>query len=277
MSTRQARRERREAERKAKKAEIRRAKAAGESPVHIPSEAPHSRALPQLDVDPEGLPMPAAEPLTFSEEVYSRLTTAAELTLPPSPRTITNRANAQHSTGPRTAAGKLASSRNSLKHGLSNATLIIPGEDPAALQALRDLFIKDLQPANETESLVVEQMAHSWWLTQRALRFQDDCFSEDGVNQQQLTLFLRYQTTHERAFYKAVDTLRRLQKERRQTGRGLVSQKRPQTAAPHGFVSQHYTQPDPEIGFESQNGHEDAPQTFAASAARATDLQLSCR
>ena len=32
-----------------------------------------------------------------------------------------NRANAQHSTGPRTAAGKLKSSRNAFRHGLSGS------------------------------------------------------------------------------------------------------------------------------------------------------------
>ena len=37
---------------------------------------------------------------------------------PASPRTTANRLNAQLSTGPRTAAGKLRSSLNALRHGL---------------------------------------------------------------------------------------------------------------------------------------------------------------
>jgi hypothetical protein len=41
-----------------------------------------------------------------------------------------NRANAQKSTGPRTAEGKAASRLNALKHGLDAESLIIPGEDP---------------------------------------------------------------------------------------------------------------------------------------------------
>jgi hypothetical protein len=39
-----------------------------------------------------------------------------------------NRANAKHSTGPRTAAGKLKSSRNAYRHGLSSSMpLDLPG------------------------------------------------------------------------------------------------------------------------------------------------------
>ncbi len=40
-----------------------------------------------------------------------------------------NRANSLLSTGPNTIAGKEASRRNSLKHGLTGAGVVIPGED----------------------------------------------------------------------------------------------------------------------------------------------------
>ena len=41
------------------------------------------------------------------------------------------------STGPRTAEGKAASSQNSFKHGLYSKQLVIQGEDPAELDALK--------------------------------------------------------------------------------------------------------------------------------------------
>jgi len=47
-----------------------------------------------------------------------------------------NRANAQHSTGPRTPEGKTASSMNALKHGADAASVVIPGEDPAQYDRL---------------------------------------------------------------------------------------------------------------------------------------------
>jgi len=53
---------------------------------------------------------------------------------------------------------------------------------------LRDL-IEEHQPATETESLLVTQMAQSWWLAQRASRLQNDCFTENGVDDKRLSLF----------------------------------------------------------------------------------------
>ncbi|MGI9070389.1 MAG: hypothetical protein ACR2JB_03420 [Bryobacteraceae bacterium] len=93
------------------------------------------------------------------------------------------------STGPRTRAGKLASSGNSLKHGLAAPRLIIPGEDPSAFEALLADLLAEHQPATPTEELVVHEIAQSWWLTQRALRLQNECFTAEGVDQKRLSLF----------------------------------------------------------------------------------------
>jgi len=137
----------------------------------------------------------------------------------------TNRLNAQHSTGPKSPQGKLASSRNSLKHGLASGTIIVPGEDPAAFEALLHDLLEEHQPANTTEDLLIHEMAQSHWLAQRALRFQNQCFTEDGVDEKRLSLFLRYQTTHNRAFHKALATLLKVKKERGvSSGSGFVSQ-----------------------------------------------------
>src|SRR6266481_2901055 len=40
-----------------------------------------------------------------------------------------NRANASHSTGPKTEAGKKRSSLNAYRHGLTGQTIILPAED----------------------------------------------------------------------------------------------------------------------------------------------------
>ena len=51
-------------------------------------------------------------------------------------RTAINRANSQHSTGPRTEAGKRRSSLNALRHGLTAASAVLPSEDRAQVQAV---------------------------------------------------------------------------------------------------------------------------------------------
>lgn len=183
--------------------------------------------------------------------------------IPESPtRSEINRANAEHSTGPRTVVGKLASSGNSLKHGLASPRLIIPGESHAAFDALLTALLDEHQPANPTEELLVHQIAQSWWLTQRALRFQNDCFTTEGVDQKRLSLFLRYQTTHERAFHKALNTLIRLRKER---ARGFVSQTSEKAQSKPGFVSQNHADSTPLAPFTSQN----RPSTSRIEAAAA--------
>ena len=45
-----------------------------------------------------------------------------------------NRENAQHSTGPKTEAGKKQSSLNALRHGLTGQIVVMPTEDLAAYQ-----------------------------------------------------------------------------------------------------------------------------------------------
>ena len=41
---------------------------------------------------------------------------------------LANRENAQRSSGPKTVEGKQAAGRNSLRHGLTGAQIVIPGE-----------------------------------------------------------------------------------------------------------------------------------------------------
>ena len=62
-----------------------------------------------------------------------------------------NRANAHFSTGPRSVEGKAASSRNSLKLGLTAQSLIIPGEDPAEFDQFIAGHEQKFQPVGPVE------------------------------------------------------------------------------------------------------------------------------
>jgi hypothetical protein len=87
-------------------------------------------------------------------------------------------------------------------------------------------------------------------LAQRALRFQNECFTAEGVDQKRLALFLRYQTTHERAFHKALTTLIRMKKDRM---RGFVSQSAAKPQLTPQFVSQNGAEESRPDQFVSQN------------------------
>ncbi len=77
-----------------------------------------------------------------------------------------------------------------------------------------------------------KNMAQSEWLRARALRLQTDLLREDGknVDPAKLAIFIRYQTTHERAFHRSLKELQNLRKERRNLEIGFESQKLKQAA-----------------------------------------------
>ncbi len=147
----------------------------------------------------------------------------------------------------------------------STASLPASSSSPAKIAAEFDsllaALLEDHQPAGETEALLIRDMAQSHWLAQRAIRLQNTCFTEEGVNEKSLSLFLRYFTTHNRAFHKALADLQRSQKERRKQERGFVSQSAAQTAANIGFVSQTTINESGEDEFVRQNDPSTTPET----------------
>jgi hypothetical protein len=78
-----------------------------------------------------------------------------------------NRRNAQHSTGPRTAQGKAASTMNALKSGIDAESSVIPGEDAAALATLTERFYQDCQPQTIIESTLVDNIIRASWRLRR--------------------------------------------------------------------------------------------------------------
>jgi hypothetical protein len=134
-----------------------------------------------------------------------------------------NQANAQKSTGPRTDEGKSHSSRNNFRHGFTGAFCVIPGENQSDFDQLLESLRAEHSPSTTTESLLVESLAQHYWLKQRAIRLQRTCHESD---ENQLALYLRYQTANDRAFHKCLDQLLKLRAERRKAEIGFESQRR---------------------------------------------------
>jgi hypothetical protein len=144
---------------------------------------------------------------------------------------LANQANAQLSTGPRTAEGKAASSQNNLRHGLTGPFLILRWEKKEQYEQLRADLLAEHQPTTLTEQMLVEDMAQSHWLRKRAITMQTLCFDPerpDADQPKELALYIRYQTTHDRAFYRALNELQKLRAQRRKEEIGFVSQERKQ-------------------------------------------------
>jgi hypothetical protein len=158
--------------------------------------------------------------------------------LTPEPRPVSdaqlaaNRANSLKSSGPTTEAGLAISSQNRTTHGLARhngAFLLLTTEDPADFAALKTALEAEHQPMTETESILVNNMAESHWLSKRAGKLIETTIDPDSgavADPKMFNLYVRYQATHTRAFHKSLNDLLKLRKETRTELNGFEAQKR---------------------------------------------------
>ena len=88
-----------------------------------------------------------------------------------------NRQNAKKSTGPKTAEGKAAVSKNAVKHGLFTDSLI-RGENPADYVVFHDEMLADLAPVGAVETMLAERVISLWWRLRRAERMQNQALDD---------------------------------------------------------------------------------------------------
>ena len=93
-------------------------------------------------------------------------------------RRLANAFNAQHSTGPRSDAGKKRSSKNALKHGLTSADAVLPNEDPDAFQEQLDQWLDHDKPADPAHAAVIERAVSAKWRLDRCTRLETQRLSE---------------------------------------------------------------------------------------------------
>ena len=78
-----------------------------------------------------------------------------------------SRENGALSKGPITNEGKMKVAGNAIKHGLTSKTLVLATESKEAFELLRQSFDEIYQPANDAESLMVEEMVGCTWRLRR--------------------------------------------------------------------------------------------------------------
>ena len=140
----------------------------------------------------------------------------------PHKTTLIRERNALKSTGlgPRTPEGKAASSRNSLKHGLTATQVVIPGENQAGFDQLHAALAADRKPEGELEIQTLGEIAACTWRLARArakeaeiLTLRETLFS--GDNHGDFNCLLRYMGSIERQLNRATVRLQQLQAEHR--------------------------------------------------------------
>jgi len=160
------------------------------------------------------------------------------------PSPASNRQNALRSTGPKTPAGKLATSRNAVKHGAYSEALAMLMEAPEGFTALRSGLVETFHPVGPMEVNLVDRMASLWWRMERAkvaanqslwmtakrntLEFPltfgqadelmnleaNECRVSGAWNHDTQERLLRHELTLERSFFRLLHELERLQARR---------------------------------------------------------------
>src|SRR5579862_6412434 len=126
--------------------------------AHIPSPLlprPFSPSIQPLPVPP-GRPHPAP-PVTL----------VAASQMPTQLKSDTARANGAKSSGPVTPEGRAASSRNSLRHGFTAASVVLPTESSEDFQSLLDSYIHQFHPQGGVEIDLIQTMAAARWRLRR--------------------------------------------------------------------------------------------------------------
>ena len=116
-------------------------------------------------------------------------------------QTEANRENAQHSTGPKTEAGKAASAQNARRHGLSATSIFIPPDREQDFKSTFACYYDEIKPIGEMQMSYFEQLVHAAWnlhiareLLVIALHQMDD---------KKISSANRYVAQYERSFSKA--------------------------------------------------------------------------
>ena len=122
--------------------------------------------IPDLALDPDAFETPEAAP-HFSTNDLSQDTPAGR------DRAAINRENAQHSTGPRTAAGKTKIRLNAVKHGATSKQALLPGESPTAFDLLSTHLVRLYAPQTECERDILNSIRDLKWKIKRLNRFED--------------------------------------------------------------------------------------------------------
>ena len=158
------------------------------------------------------------------------------------PRSETNRANAQHSTGPRSIIGKLHSALNAITHGLTSQSPVLPSEDPAAFERHAQELFAEYKPKTPTEKQLIKELADTSWRMNRIPFLERDILMlsatlpagsinvdlpdlqtcravEQALRRQERLLANLSMHGHRlsRQFHKTLDKLREIQADRRET------------------------------------------------------------
>jgi hypothetical protein len=93
-------------------------------------------------------------------------------------RKIASQTNGRRSRGPKTEEGRNAVRHNALKHGILAKATLLPHEDPALFEALRDELRSATRPVGALEDNLVEMIASYAWRLRRVVQVEAGLFTK---------------------------------------------------------------------------------------------------
>jgi hypothetical protein len=151
------------------------------------------------------------------------------------------RQNGAKAAGTKSPAGIQQSSKTAIKHGLTSSVIVLTSESREKFHELHLTYVETFQPTNGVEMDLIDQMVASQWRLRRIWTMQtatidlkmleqaaevknkftviDEAtrsslaFSALANNQKSLDLLLRYETTYNRLYQRAMNTLMRLRRD----------------------------------------------------------------
>ena len=99
----------------------------------------------------------------------------------PEERAAINRANAQKSTGPRTAAGKARSRMNARRHGLTGQFLVLEPDERKEYNRFARYQYESWEPVGPLEEDLVQQITDATWLLRRNESFEFNLPAVEGA------------------------------------------------------------------------------------------------
>ena len=158
---------------------------------------------PPLTLILKGIPPAGGRPFSISTGAKSVNTSQAKLEA--------NRANAQHSTGPKTGEGKARSAQNSFKHGFTAKHLIIAEDEQETFDALHEGLRTELRPKGCLEETLFAQLLHAAWTLHRIKEMEANLFLKGEIDDpavgKTLDRIMRYQRLHTANYHKALKAL----------------------------------------------------------------------
>jgi len=162
---------------------------------------------------------------------------------------------------------------NLSQYSLPSEKLALSSESPDALDTLKAKLRSEHQPVNETEEILVNEMAEQFWRLRRARVLETSLLDSDQVLIPHLAAIQRMMTSAERGFHKALAVLRQLQKDR-----GFVPQTQNRDCeGAAGFVPQSDQNPDCQGGVKLTATEPRPKEAVAAGFVPQSDRNPDCQ